>query len=254
MTYIVTGFYGSGKTEFALNLAQKLAREKKEDVSSLTCQNKERESSSLACQKGEKAADSLACQKHRVTIADLDVTNPYFRSREREKELAPLGIEIAGSAIENHVAQDVPALSFAFLSRIRAGEDVIIDLGGNDNGLKLLAGCYSSITAYELLCVFNKYRPETDSVDKMIAFCKQINAFGRLPITGLVNNGNLLAGTQPEHVLDSQKLVLEAGEALNLPLKYTLVREDVYSQISDKIASEKVITFAAPQMRKKWQG
>lgn len=219
MTHIVTGYYGSGKTEFCLNLATTLAKTGKA-----------------------------------ITIADLDVVNPFFRSREREKALTPLGIEVMGSALENHVAQDVPALSFAFLSRIRAGQDVIIDLAGGEVGLRLLANCYADIKAHNFFCVFNLYRPETNSPDKMAAFCRQINAASRLSVTGLVNNGNLLGQTEAEHVLQSQKAVLATCEELNLPLAYTLVQEDIYSAIANEIISEEVLTFHKPQMRESWQG
>jgi len=218
MTHIVTGYYGSGKTEFCLNLAIKLAKTGK-----------------------------------RITIADLDVVNPFFRSREREKELAPLGIEVMGSSLENHVAQDVPALSFAFLSRIRAGQDVIIDLAGGEVGLRLLANCYADIKAHNFFCVFNVYRPETNSPDKMKTFCKQINTVSSLSLTGLVNNGNLLGQTEAQHVLQSQKAVLTACEELNLPLAYTLVQGDIYMGIASDVVSEKVLTFHKPQMREKWQ-
>ena len=220
MTHIVTGYYGSGKTEFCLNLAIELAK----------------------------------TTGKRITIADLDVVNPFFRSREREKELTPLGIEVMGSALENHVAQDVPALSFAFLSRIRAGEDVIIDLAGGEVGLRLLANCYADIKAHNFFCVFNLYRPETDCADKMVAFCKQINAASRLSITGLVNNGNLLGQTEAGHVLQSQKAVLDVCRELNLPLAYTLVQEGIYEEIAGEIVSDKVLTFDKLQMRKEWQG
>ena len=220
MTYIVTGYYGSGKTEFCLNLAINLAK----------------------------------TTGKQITIADLDVVNPFFRSREREKALAPLGIEVMGSALENHVAQDVPALSFAFLSRIRAGQDVIIDLAGGEVGLRLLANCYADIKAHNFFCVFNLYRPETNSADKMVAFCKQINAASRLSLTGLVNNGNLLGQTETGHVLQSQKAVLAAGEEMDLPLAYTLAREDIYKDIANEIVSNNVLTFHKPQMRENWQG
>jgi len=225
MTHIITGYYGSGKTEFVLNLATELA----------------------ACA-GDDIPDTP------LTIADLDVVNPFFRSRERAAELAPLGIEVMGSAIENHVAQDVPALSFAFLSRIRSGKNVIIDLAGGESGLKLLAGCYDSITAYQFLCVLNLYRPETDTAQKMLDFCKQINNFGRLQITGVVNNGHMLSYTEPYHVLDSQKAVAEAAKQLGVPFAYTLAQEDIYKQIAPKIISEKVLTFPKPKMREGWQG
>ena len=104
MTYIVTGYYGSGKTEFVLNLAVALAGA------------------------GGRLAVTPAMQSlhlgddlqksgigERITIADLDVINPFFRSRECANALAPLGIQIMGSVFENHVAQDVPALSFALI-------------------------------------------------------------------------------------------------------------------------------------------
>ena len=221
MTHIITGYYGSGKTEFVLNLACEFAK---------TCNSNES-----------------------ITIADLDIINPFFRSRECAKELAPLNIEVMGSIYENHVAQDIPALSFAFLSKIRSKQKVIIDLAGGENGLKLLTSCYDSITSHEFLCVFNLYRPETDTAKKMVDFCKQINIASRLPITGLVNNGNLLAYTKPYHVLDSQKAVVEASLELGIPLKYTLVQEGIYKQIAQKITSERVLTFSHPLMRKNWQ-
>lgn len=229
MTHIVTGYYGSGKTEFVVNLAMELALR----------------------HSGLDAESPI--QSPSITIADLDVINPFFRSRERERELAPLGIEIMGSVFENHVAQDIPALSFAFLSRIRAGQNVIIDLAGGENGLKLLASCYDVIDVYEFLCLFNMYRPETDTPEKMADFCRSVNNLSHLPITGLVNNGNLLAYTTAEHVLECQKAVIKAGKMLNLPLKYTLVQEDIYREIAGEIVSEKILTFAKPQMRKGWQ-
>ena len=220
MTHIVTGYYGSGKTEFCVNLAVKLARE----------------------------------TGRQVTIADLDVVNPFFRSREREKQLAPLGIEIMGSALDNHVAQDIPALSFAFLSRIRAGQDIIIDLAGGEIGLRLLANCYADIKAHNFFCVYNMYRPETSSPSQLVGFSDRLNAASQLKLTGLVNNGNLLGQTEPVHILESQKMGLAACRELRLPLAYTLVREDIYREIATEIVSEDVLTFVKPQMREKWQG
>jgi len=245
MTTIVTGYYGSGKTEFVLNLATHMAQEPGEHSSPLQ----------KPCYATDVGANCVRPQNDEaiVTIADLDVINPFFRSRERAAELAPLGIEVMGSVIENHVAQDVPALSFAFLSRIRSGRNVIIDLAGSENGLKVLAGCYDAITEHEFLCVLNLYRPETDTTQKMLNFCKQINAFGRLQITGVVNNGHMLSYTEPHHVLDSQKAVSEVATQLGVPFAYTLIREDIYNQIAPQIISEKVLTFPKPIMREDWQ-
>ena len=220
-TTMVTGYYGSGKTEFVVNLALALS------------------------------------QAAPVTIADLDVVNPFFRSREREVDLAPYGIEIMGSAIKNHVAQDLPAVSYGFLSRIRSGQQVILDLAGGEGGLRLLANCYDAIAhlgSYRFFCVLNMYRPETDTPGKMLDFCREVNRFSQLPITGLVNNGHMLSHTQPEHILASQQAVETVAAALGVPFAYTLVQEDIYHGIKDHITSEQVLTFAKPHMRKDWQG
>jgi len=221
--YIICGFYGSGKTEFCVNLAMKLA------------------------ESGEAP----------VTIADLDVINPYFRSREKEALLAVKGIEIMGNALENNLGQDLPAVSYAFASRIVRGENVILDLAGGEAGVKLLAPCYSAIgnskAPVEFLCVVNRFRPETDSAEKMAGFVRRINGMSKLGITGLVNNGHMLRETVASHVLESQEAALEAADMLGLPLRYTQIRRDIYEGISDKIVSKDVLIFEKLAMRESWQ-
>jgi Mrp family chromosome partitioning ATPase len=220
MTYIVTGYFGSGKTEFSVNLALKLAAQ------------------------------------GAITIADLDVVNPYFRSREAARFLSERGIVLASDHLQGNTGQDLPAASFAFLSKIRAGKNVIIDLGGGHIGLRLLASCYDAILAagrYEFLCVLNLFRPETDSAAKMADYVASVNSAAKIPVTGLVNNGHMLHETSCEHVLKSQQAVLAAAKALDLPLRYTLLKSDIYSQISNEIQSDKVITFNKLLMRENWQ-
>jgi len=219
-TYIITGPYGGGKTEFCVNLALKTAAE-----------------------------------TGKVIIADLDVVNPYFRSREKAEKLAPRGIEVMGDCLNNNTGQDLPAVSYAFLSHLRRGDNVIIDLAGGTLGLNLLASCYEAVRkiSYEFLCVLNLFRPETGSAEKMADFVREINAKSKIAVTGLVNNGHMLHGTTAEHVLASQAAILAAGKELNLPLKYTLVRQNVYDTIKSEIKSEKEITFDSMIMRESWQ-
>jgi len=221
--YIITGFYGSGKTEFCVNLAK-----------------------NIATTSGEK-----------VTIADLDVINPYFRSREKEAHLAAYGIEVMGSALSNNTGQDLPAVSYAFLSRVVCGENVIIDLAGGEAGVKLLAYCYDAIgkskAPVDFLCVANLFRPETNSTDKIVSFVRKINAMSKLDITGLINNGHMLHDTTKEHLLMSQKAVVKAAKMLNIPFQYTQLRKDIYNKLADEIVSEKVLTFSKLTMREIWQ-
>lgn len=216
MTYIITGAYGSGKTEFAVNLAIHLS----------------------------------TLGRGRITIADMDVVNPFFRSREASKILAPLGVDVAGSVFENHIAQDIPAISYAFLSRIRAGEDVIIDLAGDTVGLNLLASCYAAIGSYQLLCVCNMYRPQTVTLAKMVEFCGSISTASKLPVTGLVNNGNLLALTTAQDVAAAHVAVQDAALILGVPLMYNLVQENIQRELQ----LPNTLTFNTPYMRKGWQG
>jgi hypothetical protein len=216
-TTVVTGYYGSGKTEFCVNLA-------------------------LSYGEG-------------VTIADLDVINPYFRSREKAHELATQGITIMGDSLGNNSGQDLPAVSFGFLSAVRRGENVIIDLGGGLTGANLLAACRDALLAssYEFLCVLNLFRQETDSHRKMVDFVEGIFGKSGISVTGLVNNGHMLHHTTAEHVLASQNEVMEAAKILNLPLKYTLLKREIYEAVSCRIASEKVLIFDKLQMREEWQ-
>jgi len=218
-TYIVTGFYGSGKTEFCVNLAMSL--------------------------------------QVPVTIADLDVINPYFRSREKATLLARHKIDIMGNSLGNNTGQDLPAVSYAFTSRIIRGENVILDLAGGEIGVNLLAPCYNALAhcpaPIEFLCVLNLFRPETNTVAKMVDFIRGINAVSKLHITGLVNNGHMLHDTTAEHILSSQKVVCEAAHVLEVPVRYTLIRRDIYDDIADNIKSYKVLTFERLTMREDWQ-
>ncbi|MCL2620643.1 MAG: ATP-binding protein [Defluviitaleaceae bacterium] len=217
MTYIITGFYGSGKTEFSLNLALELARQ------------------------GEEG----------ITLADLDVINPYFRSRERIVELSKHGVSIESDHLGNNTGYDLPAVSFAFLSKVRAGENVIIDLGGGDVGARLLAYCHEAVLGvpHEFLCVLNPFRSDTDTADKMTDFLETINAVSPMKVTGVVCNGHLLHHTTAEDVLYSERIVSEVG----LPIKYTMLRNDIYEQIGDKLLAEKFMVFDKLQMRENWQ-
>jgi len=219
-TTIVTGHYGSGKTEFCVNLALDIAK------------------------RGEK-----------VTIADLDVVNPYFRSREAAAKLASRGITLASDHFGGNSGQDLPAASFAFLSNVRAEENVIIDLAGGKVGTRLLAACYDAIKSvpYEFLCVLNLFRPETSTAAQMIDFINTINAEVALPITGLVNNGNLLHDSTADHILSSQKAVMTAANALGLPLRYTLIHAELYKGMENMIQSDEVLLFDKLQMRESWQ-
>ena len=104
----VTGHYGSGKTEYAVSLALLLAAEK-------------------------------ALPWKRLAVVDLDIANPYFRSRERGELLEKAGVKVYGSAYHTEITAELPALDAAIRAPLE-DEDccVIVDLGGNDAGAKVI--------------------------------------------------------------------------------------------------------------------
>ncbi|MCL2575543.1 MAG: hypothetical protein FWE33_03830 [Defluviitaleaceae bacterium] len=223
MTRIVTGYYGSGKTEFCVNLALDLAND--------------------------------TGRKSPVVIADLDIINPYFRSREAADRLADSGVVVMGDHLDNNTGQDLPALSTAFVSKIRKGEDVIIDLGGGELGSRVISAFRDAVVAmpYDFLCVLNPFRPDTNNAEKMADFVHMIGRTTGISVTGVVNNGHMLHDTTVGHILYSQEIVGVAAEMLKLPIKYTLLRNDLYGQIGKQLISENILTFDKLQMRQSWQ-
>jgi len=189
---IVTGHYGSGKTEFAVSLAMLLA--------------------------GKSALDSsnaAPTRYDRHAIIDLDIINPYFRSREQREMLKRNGIEIFGSAFDTESTAEVPALS----AKLRAPlEDkscrVIIDTGGNDAGAVVLNQFTKYFTDDEttVLAIVNANRPDTSDIKSAIEHIKAIEFITNLNVTHIVNNTHLLRETSASDIQTGQKLCEEICE------------------------------------------
>ena len=187
---IITGHYGSGKTEIALNMAFNL----KETTS------------------------------HKVTLADMDIINPYFRSREKREILEEAGIKIIGGSIDDSLT-GVPALSGEIQGQLNLGEGyLILDLGGDPEGARLL-GRYPDEWArlieqdnLEMLFVINPFRPETPDLERTVSMLFQIEEYSHLKITGLIANGHLLKATGQEEIMAGFKLALEVERKTGIPL------------------------------------
>ena len=200
---LLSGHYGSGKTNIAVNLAFMLK------------------------------------QKHdRVTIADVDIVNPYFRTSDSRKELEDSGIrlicsEFAGSNV------DLPALPAEMYSIVDdPGQTAIIDVGGDDRGALALGRLRDGILKendYEMLFVINRFRPLTRTAELAVEIMREIEAAGGIPFTAIINNSNLGAETTAEDVLGSISYANEVCELTGLPLKMTAVHESLYPQLEGKI-------------------
>jgi len=202
---IIIGHYGSGKTEFSLNYALKLN------------------------ELGKK-----------VAIADLDVVNLYFRSREKASLLEEKGIKIIGASIKGN-ALDLPAISGEVLTPLQdKSYDTILDVGGDPAGARALGRYHEYFVEgqYDMFFVLNVNRPETGTVQKALEFIRQIEDTSRAKVTGIINNTHLLKSTTIEDVLKGYELSLELSELTSIPLKYNVVLEELAPLLPNNLVGE----------------
>ena len=197
---LFAGHYGSGKTNIAVNYAMLLAKEGK-----------------------------------RVCIADLDIVNPYFRTKDSEGELAEHGIELISPRFAN-TNVDLPALP-AESYRLVQDKSVfgVMDIGGDDRGAYALGRFRDAIKEegeYRMAFVVNRYRPLTSTVDDTIEIMKEIESASGIPFNCIVNNSNLGNETTNDVVTDSFEFVKELCERTGLPLWIHTAESSVANELS----------------------
>ncbi|MBQ7688057.1 MAG: hypothetical protein IJT27_02445 [Clostridia bacterium] len=187
------GHYGSGKTNLAVNYAMR-----------------------------------LRAQGLPVSLADVDIVNPYFRSKDSEEALASMGIEVISLPFAN-TNVDLPSLPSEVYGLVeRRDRYAVLDVGGDDRGAYALGRFASYILRendFEMLYVVNFYRPLTQTAAEALEVMREIEAVCAIPFTGIVNNSNLGDETKGADVRktdpEAQKLCALAG----LPLKMTAVSD-----------------------------
>ena len=216
---IILGHYGSGKTEFAVNYVLKLSE-----------------------------------IKGKITIVDLDIINTYFRSREKEDLFSQRGIELIGSSVKGrNITAELPALAPNIYRALQDdAREVIIDVGGDSVGAKILAQYknYFNEDNCELFFVVNANRPETDTSKKVREYIEGIEAECKMKTTGLINNTHMLQYTTKEDIIKGNDIVSEISQLMNIPVKYTCFIKKIEEDIPKEIAGEKFIIDMI--MREKW--
>ena len=216
---IITGHYGSGKTEFAVNYVKKL----------------------------RESVDG------RVAIADLDIVNVYFRSREKKEELEEKGIQVIASNLDTAVA-DVPAVSGAMTMPVINKEyQYVVDLGGNDVGTLVLGRIKPLLDHAEadFFMVVNAYRPNTSTPEGIIEQMKNLEYAAGLKVTGFINNTNLVRETTAECLLHGDEVLKEVTKRTGVPVKYVSYVKDVMTEEIPEGLSGELFPMEF-NMRKTW--
>lgn len=184
---IISGNYGSGKTEVAINLA---VSRKKQGID--------------------------------VRMADLDIVNPYFRTREARKQLAALGIEVVLPP-EQYMQADLPILSRSVSGLIRNPSALtILDVGGNNVGAMVLAALADSFQSapYTMLQVVNPFRPLTQTIEGVLKMKQEIEKASRLTISGWIGNANLIDESTTESILSGYAFMQKLSKTTGMPLAF----------------------------------
>lgn len=197
---ILAGHYGSGKTNIAVNLALKMKND---------------------------GLDTVIC--------DLDIVNPYFRTKDSLERLNAAGIKLISSEYANSNV-DIPAIPQEMYSITDDRERYyIVDLGGDDRGAYALGRYADKIkeeNSYDMLFVFNKYRPLTPDAESAYEVMKEIEEASRVKFTAIINNSNIAGLTTAESVLTSVKECDKLSMLSGLPVKFITAEKSVCEKLS----------------------
>lgn len=200
---IIAGHYGSGKTNVAVNYALKVAASGK-----------------------------------KTSLSDLDIVNPYFRSKDSERMLEEAGIRFISSEYANSNV-DVPALpADAYSVTADKTTYAVVDVGGDDRGALALGRYVPEILAeddYEMLFVINCFRPLTRDAKSTVEVMREIEEAAKMRFTGIINNSNIGDETKAEDVIGSDAYAKEVSEMTGLPVKFTSVHHALYDELNGKI-------------------
>jgi RecA/RadA recombinase len=205
---IISGPYGSGKTNVAVNLAMSLA---------------------------ESGAE---CR-----IADLDIVNPYFRSADNEEMLKNLGVTTLVPEFAN-TNVDIPALPRNYQLLFNGSGKSIADVGGDGDGAAVLGLSHDDYVeaGYRMYFVYNRYRYVTNEPEGALEVLEAIKRASGLEFHGIINNSNLGAETDEKAILDAIPHAEKLAEISNLPLLFTTAPDwlDIENTVKLKDVTKKL--------------
>lgn len=196
--YVICGHYGVGKTNVAVNMA-------------------------LNMEKGD------------ITLIDLDIVNPFFRSADNKKELEEHGIRVITPLFAN-TNVDIPSIPPDINSVFAPGKTAVFDVGGDDAGAIALCGFSEGFKkcGYEMYYVINMCRPQIEDPADAAQMMRDIEAVSGMKFTALINNTNLGAETDCNIILEGMKYAEEVSHATGLRIIATTAPE----ALRDELGSE----------------
>ena len=200
--YIFCGEYGSGKTQVAVNYSKFLAK-----------------------------------NHGRSKLVDLDIVNPFFRSRDSVLDLADHNVDVIYN--KEYGEADLPALPPEVIRSFSTKDPVVFDVGGDDGAI-VLGRYYHQISKsdHEFWMVVNEKRPFTSTVEGIKTIKERIELKSRLKVTGLINNSNLGELTTLGDILNGYELVKKASEELNLKLIFSSAKTEFAEELKGKLKTE----------------
>ena len=192
---VLTGNYGSGKTELALNLAMQFS------------------------------------EQEQTTLVDLDIVNPYFRSGEKAEEMKAAGVRMLMPTYAMTTV-DIPALPAEIQSVFEVPSDrVIFDVGGDPAGALSLARYRMDFDTLEpgqleVYDIINIRRPMSETPEKILKLKSDMEGFARQTVTGFIHNSNLQDWASAQDLIDGYPVVRAASEMSGIPVVYTTARKD----------------------------
>jgi hypothetical protein len=207
---IIVGAYGSGKTEVAINLAL-----------------------------------HMNAQGTPVRLADLDLVNPYFRTREARHLLRSLGIDVVLPPAA-YMQADLPILTPEVSGMLRRPSGLtLLDVGGDDAGATVLAALAEPLAnqPLQVLQVVNPHRPYTDTVAGCLSMRKAIEAKSRLNVTGIIGNANLMQATREQDILDGYGFAQQVARAGQIPLVFITAPPALLTRIDKRSIQCPVLTL-----------
>lgn len=207
-THAIFGHYGSGKTEFAVNYALDLKKYYED-----------------------------------VAILDLDIANPYFRSRERQALMIENGVDIHFNTYGYDISEDLPAITATVRAPLENERyQTVVDVGGNDSGARIINQFRKYFLSEDtrLLAVLNFNRPDTETVEKSIEQIKSIENEIGIKMTGLINNTHMLRETTTEDILSGYLNSKEVSKLLGIPVVYNTCERHLMPELLKEAENQKI--------------